>query len=205
MLGIRDFGAGYGGKSIPEIQKSMRAVVKSSARGRREGELLFRLCRHYQPVRGLELGTNLGFSTLYLLSGHPGLQLSSVEGSPVLVEYARRHLGEFDLQADLRCGEFSEVLDKLLAEQPAFDLILLDGNHRKTATLEYFRRLLPYTQPGAMVIVDDIRWSQGMQEAWQAICGFPEVSLSIDLFTTGICFLNRPQARTGFRFRFRPF
>jgi predicted O-methyltransferase YrrM len=203
ILEIEDFGAGYGGQARPVISKTMRQVVRSSARRRREGELLGRLVRHYAPRQLLELGTNLGFSTMYL-AGNSGIgsQLISIEGSKQLSKVAALNLAELGLVADLRIGEFSAVLQTEIdwaSFKPNF--VLLDGNHREQATLDYFEFLLPRLGAEAMIVLDDIYWSEGMTKAWNAIVAAPRVTVSIDLYGLGICFMDRPQAKEHFRIK----
>ena len=38
--------------------------------------------------------------------------------------------------------------------------------------------------------MDDIHWSRGMYRAWSRIIKRPEISLSIELFNTGIVFVG---------------
>ncbi len=205
VLEIEDFGAGYGGSAKPIISKTLNQVTQSSARSGREGALLSRICQRYQPSQVLELGTNLGFSAMYLLSGlNDESQLITIEGSKQLSKFAETHFQKMGYSAQQIVGEFGAVL----REQIDWDrfqpqLVLLDGNHRKQATLDYFAFLLPRLSLGAILILDDIYWSREMTEAWLEICAHPRVSVSIDLFAMGICFLDRPQAKEHFCIRFR--
>jgi predicted O-methyltransferase YrrM len=205
VIAIEDFGAGYGGAAQPLIHKSLREIVRSSARGRREGELLLRLCQHYAPAQVLELGTNLGFSTLYILAGLAAdAQLITIEGSKDLSKVATQHFSQWGYQPQQCVGEFDTVLQQQIdwaTFHPNF--VLLDGNHREAATMRYFEYLLPRVAPGAMLVVDDIYWSAEMASAWRQICQHPRVTVSIDLFAMGICFLDRPQAQEHFRLRFK--
>jgi predicted O-methyltransferase YrrM len=205
QLQIQDFGAGYGGDAQPMIQKTMQDIVRSSARGHREGTLLSRICKHYAPAQVLELGTNLGFSSLYLSAGlSPDAELITVEGSKELSRIAANHFTEMGYAPRQLVAEFSSALEEQI-DWASFkpNLVLLDGNHREEATLTYFAFLLPRLAQGAILILDDIYWSVGMTAAWKAICAHPRVSVSIDLFALGICFLDRPQAKEHFNIRFR--
>jgi predicted O-methyltransferase YrrM len=204
VVEIEDFGGGYGGKALPKIRKTIKQVVRSSARRRSEGELLTRIVAHYKPRQALELGTNLGFSTLYLAGvGCDGFQLISIEGSKELSKLAGENLewmGEGKVK--LMVGEFSNVLENEI-DWEAFKpgLVLIDGNHRLVPTLRYFEFLLPRLAPQAIIIVDDIYWSPEMLKAWQLIAGHERVTVSVDLFHCGICFLDRAQAKEDFRLR----
>ncbi len=203
ILEIEDFGAGYRGEARPVIRKTIRQVIQSSARRRCEGELLRRIVRHYAPQHLLELGTNLGFSTMYLSEAMgPDSQLISIEGSKQLSKHAATHLASMGMQPSLLVGEFTEVLENQIdwkTFRPEF--VLLDGNHREEATLAYFDFLLQKLGAAAIVVLDDIYWSEGMSKAWQAIVNHPRVTVSIDLFDLGICFLDRNQAKEHFRIK----
>ena len=202
VLEIRDYGAGYGGAAKPVIQKEMREVIKSSARGRRDGERLYRLCKAFQPKVGLELGTNLGFSTLYQLAGLSDCRFITIEGASALAKVAQRHFSTMGFHPEVRVGEFSEVLGEMLkGPELNFDYVLLDGNHRYEAVVEYASLLVPRMQPGGILVVDDIRWSKGMERAWDAIQQMEAVTCSIDLFFTGICFVNAGEKEPTYRFR----
>ena len=200
-LEIRDFGAGYGGDARPVIHKDVREVVRGSARRRAQGEFLARLTAAYRPERILELGTNLGFSAAYLLSGHPESHLYSLEGAPSLARTAKINLEALGYRADIRVGEFGETLPSVLSEGKKLDFVLLDGNHQYAPTVKYFGQIAPQVRDGGLIIVDDINWSAGMRKAWQELRAREEVSVSVDLFWMGLCFLRRNQSKQHFRFR----
>lgn len=203
IVEIQDFGAGYGGTALPLIHKTIAEVIRSSARRQSEGELLSRIIQHYQPQQALELGTNLGYSTTYLcVNSAPHFELVSIEGSKQLSKLAQANLALMGHSPTLIVGEFSEVLQRVIdwsRFHPGF--VLLDGNHRKQATLDYFEFLLPRMGPAATIVLDDIYWSQEMTEAWKAIVAHPRVTVSIDIFHLGICFLDREQAKEHFILR----
>lgn len=205
VIRFPDLGAGYGGKAKPNLEKTLAQVARSSARGRREGELLHRICQRYQPKVCLELGTNLGFSTMYQASALPESQFVTVEGARELQNLAIENVGEVGLQMRIatETGEFGEVLKRLLESQDLRpDYVLMDGNHRYEPTMAYFNQLLPYMPDQSMVIVDDINWSAEMRQAWKEIVAHPEVTVSIDLFFMGIVFIRRPQKKQHFNLRF---
>ena len=79
-----------------------------------------------------------------------------------------------------------------------FDLVFIDGNHKKEATLRYFNLLLPYVHSNSIVIFDDIRWSNEMEMAWCEIYSHKNIKLSIDLFNLGIVFFNEKLIKQHF-------
>ncbi|MEM7040961.1 MAG: class I SAM-dependent methyltransferase, partial [Bacteroidota bacterium] len=186
---VEDHGAGYGGKRLDKVEKTVGEIVKSSARGKKEGELLGRMLRRYQPKNCLEFGTNLGFSTIYQCRAVPKSRFITIEGAPEIAAIARKNFQQFDISPELIVDTFEKALsDQLNWTDFSPDYVLLDGNHRYEPTLHYVKTLLPHMKDGGMLVLDDIYWSKGMKKAWDEICSLPEVTVSMDLFFLGICF-----------------
>nr|WP_317042506.1 class I SAM-dependent methyltransferase [Salinimicrobium sediminis] len=82
-----------------------------------------------------------------------------------------------------------------------FDLLFVDGNHQKEATLTYFKKLLPTVHNDSVMILDDIHWSKGMEEAWEEIKAHPRVKVTIDTFQWGLVFFRREQEKEHFVIR----
>ena len=96
-------------------------------------------------------------------------------------------------------GDFVNVIEKLQVE--SYDLIFIDGNHQKEATLNYFEILLSTTKNHSVFIFDDIYWSKGMTEAWESIKQHPKVTVSIDTFFWGMVFFRTEQVKEHFVIR----
>ncbi len=213
---ILDLGAGYQGQHEQVIQKTESEVIRSSARKRRNGELLYRICKWHKPRIALEFGTNLGYSTAYQVAGQQegsrllsldqevNTRFISIEGSPVLRREAAKLLLSLDLSAELLLGEFSQQLELLIRNNIRFDYVLIDGNHRFGPTIFYVNALIDLMNPNGLIIIDDINWSPEMRCAWKEIKKREDVQVTIDLFFLGLCFVNRPQAKEDFRFRLYP-
>lgn len=198
---IQDHGAGYAADGKRARKLRVCDVARSSARRRRSGLLLLRLCQHLQPQAVLELGTNLGFSALYQCAGLPATtRFITVEGSHSLAVLARQHLAQLGhTQVQVWHTTFEAALAS--HELGRLDYVLLDGHHTYDASLHYFGAVLPRLNPGAVFILDDIYWSPGMALAWRQLCAHPAVSLSIDIYEMGLLFVGRPQARQHFVLR----
>jgi predicted O-methyltransferase YrrM len=199
-----DFGAGAEGKS-DKIKSRLGLLAKRSARHVREGELLYRFCKHYQPRQCLELGTSLGISTMYQVAALPQSRFVSLEGASTLAQKAAANcLAVVGQTPEIVVGEFTESLNKLDWDNFRPDYVFIDGNHRYQATLDYFQFFLPRMVEQGMLIFDDINWSEGMRRAWQEICKHEAVTISLDLFSMGICFLRRSQKKEHILVPFRP-
>ena len=193
---------GAGSHHFPDAEASIGDLAKHVSRRHKEGALLYRICQHYQPRNCLELGTHLGISAIYQGLGLEDSRLLTIEGIPAFAEIARQNFQEMSLTTEVKVGRFEEVLKNM--DLPAFqpDYVFIDGHHMEEATLSYFHLLLPNMADGGIMIFDDIYWSKGMRNAWQKIVAHPEVSVSLDLFFFGICFIRRPQAKEHFRLRY---
>lgn len=199
VLEWEELGAGFNGNQKGKIQKTVQAITKSSARKASEGALLYRICQFYKPKRALEFGTNLGISSLYQFSAIPDSQYITMEGVPAFAAIARQNFAQLSLQPQVLVGEFSYLLkEKISLQDYRPDYVFLDGNHKYEATMEYFYQLLPHLAEDSILILDDIYWSKGMKKAWQEIIRHADVSVSIDIFTFGICFMKRKQAKEHF-------
>jgi predicted O-methyltransferase YrrM len=193
---ILDFGAGYGADGQQERTVPLGQVAQGSGRRRREGELLGRLAAWQQPQRVLELGTNLGLGTRYLLAGWPQMLIDTVEGSPALAQLAQQHLAAYPL-ANVHNARFDDWLAALPADTQ-YDLIFIDGHHTEDATCRYVSRLLPHLRPGGLLILDDIYWSPGMTRAWQWTAAQPELTVTADLYALGLAWKRHQQKKQHF-------
>lgn len=202
ILEVEDFGAGFGGKQTRFQQRSVSAIAKSSARGPLFGILLYRLCAWWKPKVCLEMGTNLGISTLYQMQGAPHARMITMEGSPAIANIAQEHFQEAGFQPDIILGEFSKSFEHFNPGEVRPDYIFIDGNHRKDPTVAYFQYLMNRCAPQSVFIFDDIHWSAGMEAAWDIIRADPRVQVSIDVFGMGLCFTGRDQAKEHFVLRY---
>ena len=124
----------------------------------------------------------------------------SMEGDSTLSQMAKETITNFGLQAEILTGEFSEILDSqinLPEYQP--DYVFLDGNHQYQPTIDYVNQLLPVIPENSILILDDINWSDEMRKAWREVVEKEEVTVSLDLFYMGVCFIKRQQAKEHFQ------
>lgn len=183
-----DFGAGLNGRKERIAQIARKAAVSPS-----RGRMLFKLSEHLQSRRILELGTSLGIGSAYLAAPDCHEQLITLEGDPVLARYAAGHLARWPGVA-VRSGAFADTLLPALEQLQSVDLVSFDGDHTEKGTLQYVHACLPFRREHSCFVLDDIHWSSGMERAWAQLIRLPEVSLSIDLFHTGLLFF-RPEQR----------
>lgn len=192
-----------------QYNKDASIAVKNMARTAaippKWGEFHFRLLRTVKPENCLELGTNLGISASYLCSA---LQLNqkgtlvTLEGIPNFAEVAERGLTRLGLSnMEIITGLFSDTLEGVLNKYKKFDYVFIDGHHQKKPTLDYFEVIKPYLAENAVVIFDDIYWSEGMQEAWQEVIKQENIQSAFDFYKLGIIIYNAKITKSAEQYR----
>ena len=180
-------------------KRKISELAKHAAVSKKYGQLLRRIMDYYKLNSALELGTSLGIGTAYLSIN--GAKLTSLEGCPKIAEQAQQNFKNLFIETiDLKVGEFSDSFSDLKKDQ--FDLIYIDGNHTEEATLSYFNRFLSNAHNATFLIFDDIRWSKGMENAWQKIIQSKEINVSIELLRMGIVLKRKEQTKQHFVLKF---
>jgi predicted O-methyltransferase YrrM len=198
LIVIEDLGAGS--TRLKQNHRKISDVARISSSSKKYGMLLHKIVDYCKPEIVIELGTCLGIGTMYMASGSEQAKIYSIEGSQSLLDLAQKNIQKANLSnIFLQKGNFGEVLPSLLKEHGKFDLMYMDGNHRKEAVLNYFSMSLPYTQDNSVMIIDDIRWAEDMFDAWFEICKNEHVKVSLDLQNTGIIFFNRKLRKQHFK------
>lgn len=184
---IEDFGAGS--LHNDSNKRKISEIAKNAGRTKKYGELLFRIANYFELNNVLELGTSLGLGTSYLAKAREKSQIITIEGCAAIHEQAKQNLKSIGIQnINAYLGNFDDILLKVLDSHPSFDLIFVDGNHRKEPTLKYFDLLKKYVHPNSLIVFDDIHWSPEMSDAWSVIKKDPQVKVSVDLFQFGLVF-----------------
>lgn len=161
----------------------------------RKAAVLSALAGAFQPACAVELGTNVGVSAAYIARAVRGT-LTTFEVSPYRLRAARRLHQRLGL-SNIRYvqGRFGDTLDEALRGMPTVDFAFIDGHHRFRPTLDYTDAVVARAAEGAVFVYDDIRWSDGMREAWEALRQDPRFGIALDLDCIGVCVLGRqPQA-----------
>lgn len=158
------------------------------------GRLLFRLVREHQPRSCLELGTGFGISTAYHaaaldVNGRGRLTSLDIEAMVALARPGLARLG-LEHRIELVGGLIEETLDGALAAASPIDYALLDADHTEAGTLAAFDAIMPRLSAGALVVVDDINWAEGMRRAWPKIKQRERVACTISLHRLGVVMLS---------------
>lgn len=197
IIEISDFGAGS--KKLSNVRKISSIYGTSSSRGK-FGTILYQLVNHHKPKTVLEFGTSMGVGSICMASGNDQTKVITIEGCPNTYSIAQENISESSLaNIEMHNSTFSAYLDTLTTEQ--FDLVFIDGHHDGTALKDYLERLKKYTHNGTIFILDDIRWSDSMFDAWSEIQADTSYHVTIDLFRMGIVLKREEQEKEKFIIR----
>ena len=179
----------YGAKSKKlRGKRSVREIFKTSSSYGKNALLLYRISNYFKPKRILELGTSIGIGSLHLHLGCPSAHITSVEGCQETFNLAKQNLESTNIE--LMNSTFYDYIKSLNEE--SFDLIFIDGHHDGEALKYYLKLLSNYIHNDTIIVLDDIRWSTSMFNAWNKIKLEKKYHLSIDFFRMGIL-MKRPQ------------
>ena len=200
-ISIVDYGAGSPDSNLTDVDMYQGRVstttVGTCARASTShylSFLLFKLIREFKPSVCLELGTNLGISAAYqatALKLNGGGKILTLEGAESLALLAQKNFQTIGLSnVVVVTGRFQDTLDNVLNEHGTINFAFIDGHHDEKETLAYFEKIFPFLSKRAVLIFDDIDWSNGMKIAWKAIKTDKRVKISVDLSKFGVCLID---------------
>ncbi len=201
QISMVDYGAGS--TVFKNNKRRVSSLASNSSVRPKYGRLLFRLANQLKPSLVMELGTSIGISSSYLAKGNVKSRIVTMEGCPETSAIAAETFKALECDnVSLYNEQFDSGLSSKVSAHEEIDLVFIDGNHQKEATLNYFNAFLPKLNETSVLIFDDINWSAGMSEAWQIIRNHPRVTLSVDVFQFGIVFFNSKLNKEHFVLRY---
>lgn len=167
--------------------KTVKSIARYGISSRQDCLMLTQLAVMTNRMVCLELGTSLGISTAYLSRAMPEGVIYSFEGNTGLCDIA------LDLWRRLHCtniklirGDIGKQLLPALKSMGKIDFTLIDANHKRKALLSYFEQIYPFLSSGAMVMIDDIRWSLEMYKAWKELVQDDRIPLTVEFLSFGL-------------------
>lgn len=176
------------------------AQASSASRAPKHARYLYGLIRAARPNRVLELGTNLGISGAYiaaaLAANGDGGALVTMDRSGYRQRLAGRVIDAIGLSnVEFVLGDFEETFETTMASRGPFDFAFIDGNHQLEPTLHYANAVCQQAGGPVDLVFDDIRWSDGMIEAWHRLSVDSRMSAALDLHSISLC--TMVAGRTG--------
>ncbi|MFT5581950.1 MAG: putative O-methyltransferase YrrM [Psychromonas sp.] len=182
ILSIEDFGAGS--KKLGNNRK-IKDIFNTSVSKGRKARKLYGIIKYLQPQKSLEFGTSLGLSSLILAENSE--TITTVEGCQATYNFASKIINSAPNKRNIVAfnQQFSGYLNSLKPKESKFHFFYLDGHHDGVATLNYIEKISPYLVDGAVILIDDIRWSEDMLVTWKKLQKLPDFSFQ-DLFQFGL-------------------
>jgi len=189
VISISDFGAGS--KKMGS-EREARQIFKNSRSSDLYSAVLYQLAKYFKPDRILELGTSLAWGTLHLHLGNASSEIDTIEGCPETHAIAESSFPIQTKNVHFHQMQFEKYFEAL--KNKKYDLVFIDGNHKGEALKKYIALLSPFTHHDTLWLLDDIRWSDDMWQAWQVLSKSSDFHVSIDLGKMGVL-VKRPEQR----------
>ncbi len=185
-LEIKDFGAGS--KKLGRI-RTLQSIYTSSVTPIKWQRFLHNLVKDFSANHILEMGTSLGFTTVYLSKATTGKAIT-IEACPSICKESQTLFEQVHINNVQSINSTFQDYFNTISPSQKFDFVFIDGHHDGAALLDYVHLLKPHLFPNALIIVDDIRWSEGMHEAWTKLISDVQFSNYWDGFKMGLLQLN---------------
>lgn len=171
-------------------QKTLGQLVHKRAISPKQGALLFKITNYFKPVHILQIGTNMGLSTLYLTSYATGLQCIALENNLAFASVARETFKQARNPIDLREGAYADLLPKALKDLNDLDFVYFNLQDDEICCSSLFKECVEQTHQNSVFVFKGIKSSAKMRMVWKEICLHPKVTVTMDLYALGIVFFN---------------
>lgn len=179
-LGPQPLWEGYAGNNLGGATRTPSKVRTMAAMG----DLYTGFVLRRKPDIVVEFGTAFGVSGMYFLAGletnHRG-KLLTFEPNSVWAKAAEANLAAIGERFELTIGTFEDNIDRCLEPGERIDLAFIDAIHAKEFVVPQLEIVLARSNPGAIIILDDIDFSADMRECWTEVSSDPRFITAAEL------------------------
>jgi len=136
------------------------------------GNLFASLVQSYKPSVVVEIGTAFGVSGMYFLAGleaNRAGHLYTFEPNGTWRGLAVSCLEQVSDRFTSVHGTFEGEVDTVLGRDPNIDMAFIDGIHASEFVISQLNLVIERCQDKAIIILDDICFSDDMQDCWRDI------------------------------------
>ncbi len=147
------------------------------------------LVRKRRPSLIVEIGTAFGLSGMHWLSGikETGVgHLLTFEPNALWAGQAEENLRSVDTRFTLVRGTFEDHVAQQLKPGNHMDIALIDAIHTSAFVLPEFEMVLKHAVPGALILIDDIDFSDDMRDCWKTLWNDPRVLAAVSFGRLGV-------------------
>jgi predicted O-methyltransferase YrrM len=126
--------------------------------GPKRGHILVRIASEFHPQRILEIGTNVGYSTILMGKELPTrARITTIEINPEFAEQAKENIKRANLEPTIEVlvGDALKIIPTLKDE---YDFVFIDAV--KSQYYEYLKALEPNLFRGSMIVADNVGKSE---------------------------------------------
>lgn len=157
--------------------------------------LVFKLVNHFNAKNILEIGSGSGITSLYGTSVSKDIEYNCFELSSEKQERAIQIYEGWDRDINLH----TEKLPDLKKKQ---DCIIINLKNYYIDYELFLSYILPLCDENSFIIIKGIRTKRRNQMLWRKLKQFERVTVSMDLFNTGILFFNKKLYKRNYRLNF---
>ncbi len=136
-----------------------------------------------RPETIVEIGTAFGVSGMYWLAGLELVgrgTLHTFEANEHWGRIARTNLEAVSTRFQLTLGTFEDNARAVLGHRRV-DIAFVDAIHTSAFVFAQYEILKRHVAPGALILFDDIAFSEDMKACWRWLAALPEVHASAEI------------------------
>ncbi len=169
--------------SVPWATASMERLPDQVRTQPQMGRLFALLAERRKPDLIIEVGTAFGVSAMYWASGLQRAgrgKLITFDPNPTWHHIAVGHLNSFGALVEPVLGTFEDEIDARLNGQKVA-LAFVDAIHTDAFVSAQIDMLLDRAEPGVIIVLDDISFSDDMKKCWIKWANDKRVSASVSV------------------------
>jgi predicted O-methyltransferase YrrM len=192
---IEIYDAGVGSKKMGTV-RTVKSIFETASSKGVYTNILYQIPNFYEIRQILELGTSLGVGTSALALGNKNANVVSVEACANTMRLAEENLNLMKINnVTLVNATFEDFLSE---NNIHFDLVYIDGHHDGESLKRYLKLLKQFSHDETIFLLDDIRWSDDMFQAWNQLTSDESYHLSMDLLRMGVLVPRKHQVKQHF-------
>lgn len=174
--------------------KTVNQLVKTQGISPKSGAILFKMAHEYKPKTILELGTNLGISSLYQATAESNNSMITLEEDAAIATATQVYFKRLGTRnVELMSGAFNKNLPTALTKLGSVEHLFFNNFWGYEQSLTYFETCLPYFVPNTVFIFRDPYATTESIKFWEKIKQHPQVKLSLDIYDLGFVFFRSEQ------------
>ncbi len=173
-----------------QINKSKLVIIKKKQE-HKYGALLFRLINFFKCKVVLQIGSPEESVCLYMASANSESNCFVLEEDELLCLKINDLINKTGLNnLDIKCGDYTETVNQIFEQEKKADLVFINIPTHKDCQ-DILAKCISNSEENCIFVINGIRTNRRMRAVWKHIIENSQISISIDLYTSGIFFLRK--------------